>query len=117
MAKTKKADQDIVKKAKGKNAADDKKASKAAEPVKGAVSKLEVHTVEPVIKPQNKRNKPKGKIKNGTKKTNRKTNAGTIKEGEKTPDTGEKGQVAIPDRGSGSKGKRGGLLPPWWDWS
>lgn len=75
------------------------------EPVENPVSTLEVHTVEPVVKPQDKRKKPKGEITDGTKKTGtkpgRKTDPGTIKESKEKPEAGEKSSVAVPNRRRG----------------
>ena len=92
MKKKKKTDQEVVKKAE-------------IETNKNPVSHLQVHTVEPVVKPQNKRKIPKGEITNGTKKAGQKpvgkTNGGTIKEVEKKPEAGKEIPVPVPPRKRG----------------
>ncbi len=71
---------------------------------KDRVSTLEVRSVEPVIKTQDKGNKTKGKPKNERKKPrkkpDRKTDKRAIKKGEKPEDKGEKTRLPLPDRGS-----------------
>ena len=105
MVKGKKTDLEaVVKKAKSDKIADEKKAAKDAKSLKGPLPPLEEHSVEPVVKPQNKRNKPKGEPKNGTKKPNGKADAGTIKKVEEKPKAGEEGELALPDR---TRKKRG----------
>ena len=82
----------------------DKKAVKTDQPIEGAIPPLKEYSVEPVVKPQNKRKKPKGAIKHEekpTKKTDGKTNAGAIKEVEKKPEAGEKSSVPVPSRKRG----------------
>jgi len=122
MAKKKKKDIEIVKKAKADKLADEtkpaeKKADKTAKPAETDIPDLEEHTVEPVIKPQSKTNKSKGETKDDTKKPtekpDRKADPGTVKKTEKTPKAGKERELAIPDRRR-SEDKRRSILPPWW---
>ena len=93
--------------------------SRGNKPDKDAVSDLKVYTVEPVIKPKDKRKKPKGEIKDDGKKPPKKpdgkTNKSTIKEGEGKPKNGKKAPVSIPARKR--RNPTGGIfdriLPPW----
>lgn len=93
--------------------------SRSNRPDKDAVSDLKVYTVEPVVKPEDKRKKPKGEIKNDGKKPPRKqdgkTNKRATEEGEKKLDAGKKASVPVPDR---KRRKNAGgildkILPPW----
>ena len=105
MVKGKKTDLEaVVKKAKSDRIADEKKAAKDTEPLEGAISPLEEHSVEPVARTQNKRKKSKGATRNANKKSTGKADTGTIKKVEEKPKAGEKGEVAIPDR---TRRKRG----------
>jgi len=85
---------------------------------KNPVSDLKVYTVEPVIKPQNKGKKLKGKIKNEGKKPPKKSggkaNRKTIKKSKKKVTTGEKGGVAIRDREGESKEGEGDFKGYGW---
>lgn len=93
--------------------------SRSNKPDKDALSNLEVHTVEPVIKPKNKRKKPKGEIKNEgkelPKKPDGKTNERTIKKGEEKPAAGKEAPVPVPGRKrrNNTKGVLDRILPPW----
>ena len=122
MAKKKKKDIEIVRKAKADKLADEtkpaeKKADKTAKPSEIDIPDLEEHTVEPVIKPQSKTNKPKGETKDDTKKPtkkpDRKADPGTKKDIEKKAETRKESELAIPDRRR-SEDKRRTILPPWW---
>ena len=109
MVKGKKTDLEaVVKKAKNDRIADEKKAAKDTEPLKGAIPPLKEYSVEPVIKPKNKRNEPKGAARNVKQKSQKgragKTDTGTIKKVEGKPKAGEKGEVAIPDRARRKRG-------------
>ena len=104
MAKRKKTDLDIVKKAE-------------SEANKNPVSHLQVHTVEPVTKIKDKGNKPKGETRDGKKKARQKpvgkTNGRAIKKSEKKPDTGEKSPIPVPRRRRTLDEILEGILPPW----
>ena len=109
MVKGKKTDLEaVVKKAKNDRIADEKKAAKDTKPLKGAISPLKEHSVEPVARTQNKRKKSKGATRNAKKKSTGKTDSRTIKKVEEKPKAGEKRDVAIPDR---TRRKRG-----FFDW-
>ena len=93
--------------------------SRSNRPDKDAVSDLKVYTVEPVIKPENKRKRPKGEIKNDGKKPPKKpdgkTNERAIEKPEKKLDAGKEASLPVRDRKRRNK-KRGVLdriLPPW----
>ena len=116
----------IAKQLKDTGIADEKKAVKNNPTSKGGISTLKIHTVEPVVKPPDKRNKIKGEVKNGTKKSkgkntagprrsNRKTDKGTITKSEEEADKGKKGGVAVQDRGGREDKRRKGVIGiPWW---
>lgn len=103
MAKTKKTNlENVVKKGEAGNIVDKKKEAKNAKSLKDNIPPLEEHGVEPVVKLEDKENKPKGETKHDTEKsTNGKTDIGTIKETEKTPDTGKETSLEIPRRKRG----------------
>ena len=95
------------------------KNSRSNKPDKDAVSNLEVHAVEPVIKPKNKRKRPKGEPKNEGKKPPKKpdgkTNERTIKKAEEKPTIGKEAPVSVPDRKrrTNAGGILDRILPPW----
>jgi len=112
----------IAKKAKAGNIANEKKEAKNAKSLKDNIPPLEEHGVEPVVRTQNKGNKPKGATKHGTKKSTKKsagkTDSGTIKKIEKKTDPGKETPLEIPHRRRGffdwftDGGKGGGDRQP-----
>ena len=105
MAKEKKTDLEaVVKKAK-------------SEPVKNPVPPLEVRVTKPIIKPKNKRKKPKEKTDNGKKKARGKTvkKPGTNDKGNKgrKPGKGDKTPVQRTPVKRERVGILDRILPPW----
>lgn len=103
MAEKKKTDlEKVVKKAESDKVADGKKMLKNAMSAESDLPPLEEHSVEPVIKPQNKGNKSKGANRNGGKKSKTKTggkaNAGAIEKSKKKATEGKEAPVPVPDR-------------------